>query len=155
MDRLNRILAGCGLMVLMAAGGCRSTHPEVPPGRPYTSDGRQLPPIGFSSDPHPMSGPGITAGVPGGPQLGTPGPAATANLGAPTGNQYGPPGYTAGLAPVPGAANALGGGAERDSMPSYGGLGAPSGGGAMSPATAPPPSAGIPGVDPGTPRSAP
>ena len=65
MDRLNRTLTGCGLTLLLAAGGCRSTQPEVPPGRPYTSDGRQVPPIGFSSDPHPMSGPGITAGVPG------------------------------------------------------------------------------------------
>ena len=144
MDRLNRTLTGCGLTLLLAAGGCRSTQPEVPPGRPYTSDGRQVPPIGFSSDPHPMSGPGITAGVPGmpgapgSPQLGTPGPAATANYGAPTGNQYGPPGYTAGMSPLPGGANQPGGGAESTSMP-YTGLGAPSSGGVMSPLLRPHP----------------
>ncbi len=161
MDRLNRTLTGCGLTLLLAAGGCRSTQPEVPPGRPYANDGRQVPPIGFSSDPHPMSGPGITAnmpgmaGAPGSPQLGTPGPAATANYGAPTGNQYGPPGYTAGMSPMPGAgANQPGGGAESTSMP-YSGLGAPSSGGVTSPAPAPAPNAGIPAADPGMPRSAP
>ncbi len=81
MDRLNRILTGCGLTLLLAAGGCRSTQPEVPPGRAYNNDGRQNPPIGFSSDAHPsVTGPGITngmpgmAGAPGAPQLGTPGP---------------------------------------------------------------------------------
>jgi hypothetical protein len=160
MDRLNRILTGCGLTLMLAAGGCRSTQPEVPPGRPYSSDGRQAPPIGFSSDPHPMSGPGIVAGgpgmpgAPGSPQLGTPGPAATANYGAPTGNQYGPPGYTAGMSPMPGGANQPGGGSESTSMP-YTGLGAPSSGGMMSPAPAPAPAAGIPAADPGLPRSAP
>ena len=161
MDRLNRTLTGCGLTLLLAAGGCRSTQPEVPPGRPYTSDGRQVPPIGFSSDPHPpMSGPGITAGMPGmaaapgSPQLGTPGPAATANYGAPTGNQYGPPGYTAGMSPMPAGANQPGGGAESTAMPSYG-MGAPSSGGVTSPAPAPAPAAGIPAADPGMPRSAP
>jgi hypothetical protein len=161
MDRLNRILTGCGLTLLLAAGGCRSTQPEVPPGRAYNNDGRQNPPIGFSSDAHPsVTGPGITngmpgmAGAPGAPQLGTPGPGATANYGAPTGNTYGPPGYTAGMAPLPAGANQLGGGSESTSMP-YTGMGAPSSGGVMSPAPAAAPAAGMPAADPGLPRSGP
>jgi hypothetical protein len=91
------------------------------------------------------------AAAAGSPQLGTPGPAATANYGAPTGNTYGPPGYTAGMS-QPAGANQPGGGSESTSMP-YSGLGAPSSGGVMSPAPAP--AAGIPATDPGMPRSAP
>jgi hypothetical protein len=139
MDRLNRTVAGCGLMLLMAAGGCRSTRPEVPPGRPYTNDGRQVPPIAFSSEPHAMSGPGITAGMPAGlgqPQLGTPGPASAGNYGAPTANQYGAPGYTAGMAQMPPGLGQSGGGAEATAMPSYGGMAAPSGSGMTNPAAA-------------------
>ena len=54
MDRLKFTLAGCGLAALMAASGCRNLRSEVPAGRPYSSDGRQMPSVGFSSDPHPM-----------------------------------------------------------------------------------------------------
>jgi hypothetical protein len=91
MDRLKLSLAGCGLSLVMAAPGCK-TGPEVPPGRAYNSDGRQAPPIAFSSDPHPQTGAAL-AGAPGanGPQFGTP-PPATGNLGAPTANLYGAPG---------------------------------------------------------------
>jgi len=174
MDRLNRSLTGCGLLLLLAAGGCRSTQPEVPPGRPYTSDGRQAPPVGFSSDPHALNVPGINAGVPGAgmaaapgsPQLGTPGPASSMNYGAPTNNQYAAPGYTAGVAPMPPGIAQQGGPSEGTSMPSYG-LGAPSSSSSSagmmgtSPATAAAasaaPAVGMPPADPGAgvPRSAP
>lgn len=101
MDRLNRTLGGCGLALLMAAtgSGCRSTQSQVPPGRPYTNDGRQGAPVGFSSEPHPMSGAASTpvmpyAGAAPGTtgQLGTPTPGGGASFGAPTGHMYGPPG---------------------------------------------------------------
>jgi hypothetical protein len=144
MDRLNRTLAGCGLMLLLAAGGCRSTHPEVPPGRPYSGDGRQVPPsIGFSSDPHAMTGPAaLAAGTPGSPRLGTPGPASSANYGAPTTNGYGPPG-TAGAQTPPGV-GLTGVGSEPTSMPSTG-FGAPSSG--FVPMAAPAPG-GSPAIPP-------
>jgi hypothetical protein len=170
MDRLNRSrsLTGCGLLLLLAAGGCRSTQPEVPPGRPYTSDGRQAPAVGFSADPHPLNVPGINAGVPGmaaapgSPQLGTPGPASSTNYGAPTNNQYAAPGYTAGMAPIPPSLAQQGGPTESTSMPAYG-LGAPSSGsgGMMSPAAAPAaaaptmPAAGMPAADLAAPRTGP
>jgi hypothetical protein len=146
MDRLNRTVAGCGLtLVLAAAGGCKSTRPEVPPGRPYTSDGRQVPPIGFSSDPHAMTGPGIVAGsgASGGPQFGTPGSATSANMGAPTMNQFGPPGTSGGMPMSQGAGfSTQGAGAtESSSMPSPG-LGAPSTGSGAVPGGLP----GIPGM---------
>jgi len=95
MDRQTRRLAGFGLMFVLATSGCRSTRPEVPPGRKYSGDGRQVPSVGFSSDPHPAGANGMGS-VPGGPgtmpgQYGTPSP-ATPNYGAPTGHSYGPPG---------------------------------------------------------------
>jgi hypothetical protein len=95
MDRQTRRLAGCGLMFVLAIAGCKSTRSEVPPGRRYSGDGRQVPPVGFSSDPHPAAANGMGA-VPGGPgmmpgQYGTPAP-ATPNYGAPTGHSFGPPG---------------------------------------------------------------
>ena len=67
MDRQTRRLAGFGLMFVLAASGCRSTRSEVPPGRQYSGDGRQVPPVGFSSDPHPAGAErhGIRAGRPG------------------------------------------------------------------------------------------
>src|SRR5512135_389761 len=115
MDRLNRTLAGSGLALLVAAtgSGCRSTQSQVPPGRPYTNDGRQGAPVGFSTEPHPMSGAASTpvapygGGAPGATgQLGTPAPGAAAGLGAPTGHLYGPPGSSplgaaAGPSPAP------------------------------------------------------
>ncbi len=56
MDRLPRqFVAACALGLLAAGTGCRSTRPEVPPGRPFASDGRQRKAIEFSSDGHPMS----------------------------------------------------------------------------------------------------
>jgi hypothetical protein len=144
MDRLNRTMAGCGLMLaLAAAGGCKSTRSEVPPGRPYTNDGRQVPPIGFSSDPHAMTGPGTVSGMgaPGGPQFGTPSSATSSNMGAPTNNLYGAPG-TSGAAPMPsgGGFSAGAGATESSSMPSPG-LGAPSTGSAPAAGALP----GMPG----------
>ena len=96
MDRQTRRLAGCGLIFVLATSGCRSTRSEVPPGRRYSGDGRQVPSVGFSSDPHPAGANGMGS-VPGGPgtmpgQYGTPSP-ATPNYGMPTGNAYGPPGH--------------------------------------------------------------
>ncbi len=95
MDRQTRRLAGCGLMFVLVTSGCRSTRSEVPPGRRYSGDGRQVPSVGFSSDPHPAGANGMGS-APGGPgtmpgQYGTPSP-ATRNYGAPTGDSYGPPG---------------------------------------------------------------
>jgi hypothetical protein len=104
----------CGLGLVCAAGGCRSPRSEVPPGRAYTNDGRQVPPIGFGSDPHPAQGGGFTAGTPGtvpgrgGNAFAGPG---SSPYGAPTENGYGPPAYnpagSAGL-PLPGSPASLG-----------------------------------------------
>ena len=99
MDRQTRRWAGCGLMIVMATSGCRSTRSEVPPGRKYSGDGRQVPSVGFSSDPRPSGANGMGS-VPGGPgtmpgRYGTPSP-ATPNYGVPTGNDYGPPGQSPG-----------------------------------------------------------
>ena len=133
MDRLNRTMTGCGLLLLLATtGGCRSTRSEVPPGRPYTSDGRQVPPINFSNDPHPTTGPGLV-NAPGAPQFGTPSSANSANMGAPTGNQYGPPGTALGGMQTPQGAGFSSGGTEASSMPAPG-LGAPSVGQGPAPA---------------------
>ena len=62
MVRLTRSLAvsACGVGLLLVSTGCRSTRPEVPPGRPYSSDGRQRPAIGFSTDAHPVDGSAMT-----------------------------------------------------------------------------------------------
>jgi hypothetical protein len=106
MDRPTRLMAGCSLALLIGAAGCRSTRPEVPPGRAYTGDGRQVPTPsvsptsnGFGSEAHPPISVGTTypAGVgggatPGQSQYGTPAPGAGERYGAPTGNIYGPPG---------------------------------------------------------------
>jgi hypothetical protein len=121
MDRLNRTLAGCGLALLVAAGGgCRSTQSSVPPGRAYgTNEGK----IGFGSEPHPMTSAAPPASMnpygaasPGGAaaQLGTPPPGAATGFGGPTGPMYGPPGSsplgqapsTGTTAPARGAASA-------------------------------------------------
>ena len=64
MDRLTRSLTLCGFGLLLTASGCRMTRPEVPPGRPYSNDGRQRPAIGFSSDGHPVDGAATTNMVP-------------------------------------------------------------------------------------------
>lgn len=103
MDRLKLTLAACGLAALLFAPGCRNLRPEVPPGPPYSSDGRQMPPVGFSSDPHAMTGgvaPGgmaAAAGTPGNSagQLGIPAPGSANHYGAPTNNAYGAPGTSA------------------------------------------------------------
>lgn len=55
-------LAACGLGLILASTGCRSTRPEVPPGRAYAADGRKKPAIGFSTDPHPIDG-AASAGI--------------------------------------------------------------------------------------------
>jgi hypothetical protein len=117
MDRLNRALAGASLAlaltVVTSASGCRSMRSEVPPGRPFTPDGQQTPPIGFSSTPGTPALSGLPTspgtGAPGSAgQLGTPAPGANP-YGAPTGNTFGPPG-TSGLATSPSAGAASGAG---------------------------------------------
>ena len=55
MDRLPRPFVACGLGLLLAAAGCRSTRSEVPPGRPFAKDGQQRKAIEFSSEGHPVS----------------------------------------------------------------------------------------------------
>ena len=104
MDRLPRWFVACGLGLLLAAAGCKSTHPEVPPGRPFAKDGQQRQAISFSSEGHPSSAAASTNFMPnnlGGSNLasgigsGGSRPDAAA-FGAPMGS-YGPPG-TAGAA---------------------------------------------------------
>lgn len=104
MDRFPRMLAAGGLGLLVTAAGCRSTRPEVPPGRPFANDGRQRKAIEFSSEGHPVradaaagysgdTGKGVTNLANGiGTGASRPDPAA---FGAPPG-AYGGPG-TAGL----------------------------------------------------------
>ncbi len=114
MDRLNRSLLA-GRMAMAAAvafccsQGCRSTHSEVPAGKPYQTTGGGPPSVGFSNEPHPNVATGMASlygnkapgslvqdgrgdsSNPGGLMLGTPtqGPVT---LGAPTDNRYGAPG---------------------------------------------------------------
>jgi hypothetical protein len=66
MDRLTRPFFACGLGLLMAAVGCRSTHNEVPPGRPFAQDGKQQKAIEFSSEGHPVSAAAGPAAMPNG-----------------------------------------------------------------------------------------
>jgi len=114
MDRLNRsLLAGriamAAAVALGCSQGCRSTHSEVPAGKPYQTTGAAPPSVGFSNEPHPNVATGLASlygnkapgsqvqdgrgnsSAPGDLVLGTPtqGPAT---LGAPTDNRYGPPG---------------------------------------------------------------
>lgn len=99
MDRLTRRMVGFGLVAVLAAPGCKSTRPEVPPGTSYSNDGRQLPSgaVGFSSDPRPLpnNSAGLTPGVitpNAAGQFGTPPPGEGNRYGAPTDNAYGAPG---------------------------------------------------------------
>ena len=61
MDRLNRSLACCGLVLILAASGCRTPRPEVPPGHAFANDGAQAPPVRLSSEPPPAIGPGAAS----------------------------------------------------------------------------------------------
>jgi hypothetical protein len=122
MDRLKGALVlMCGLGLVASGSGCRSTHSEVPPGRKYMQDGRQMPPVGFSTEPHPAtSGGGFPNGAPGSlpsatGSMATP-PLGAGSYGAPTDHGYGPPAtnYTpptgsSGGIPLPGSAASLGG----------------------------------------------
>jgi hypothetical protein len=102
------------LSSVVLSSGCRSTHSEVPPGKPYARTGEAPPTVGFSSQPHPANAGSMPASVnigPGGmpddrlaggqPQFGTPTPGSK-GVAMPTGNRYGPPGTT-GLDPTAGA----------------------------------------------------
>jgi hypothetical protein len=109
MDRLPRLLAACGLGLLLTSSGCRSTrNNEVPPGRPYSSDGRQRKPIEFSSEGHPINGattavfqPDVTPNMKPGSGVGAGGRnAGSTPFGAIPGPAYGGPG-TAGLGEPP------------------------------------------------------
>lgn len=109
MDRLPRQwIAACALGLIAIGPGCRSTRPEVPPGRRFDSDGRQKKAIEFSSDGHPMSAAATTNIMPdtarGGSKLAQGidaggRPDGMAYSGVPAG--YGPPG-SAGRADDPG-----------------------------------------------------
>jgi hypothetical protein len=125
MDRLNRVIAGGSLAIVLgivvSAGGCRSARNDVPPGKPYSATGGTPPTVGFSSDPHPSTSisPGMYNNMPGQPQsnaadpsvgMGGAGAGASAGFpaqygtptpnsnpyGAPTANRYGPPATTSG-----------------------------------------------------------
>jgi hypothetical protein len=115
MDRLKLTLAGFGLVMMLGTTGCRNLRSDVPPGRPLSSDGKSMPSVGFSSDPHPSVGAatGAMATMPGGApgstgQYGTPAPGGNGNLGAPTSNAYGPPGSSS-LGAGPATAPSYGG----------------------------------------------
>lgn len=62
MDRYSRSMAllMVGFGSLLTTTGCKVARPEVPPGRPYSNDGRQRPAIDFSSAPHPVDGSAMT-----------------------------------------------------------------------------------------------
>ena len=107
MDRLSRPFVAFGLGMLLAAAGCKATHSEVPPGRPFAKDGQQRKAIEFSSDGHPTNGvaaanfsPNNLGGSNLGAGIGAKGsrPDAVA-FGAPPG-AFGPPG-TAGMSQPP------------------------------------------------------
>lgn len=132
MERRTRHWAACGMLVLLAATGCRSMHSSVPPQPKYGPDGRQEPTVGFSTDAHPANQAGNPAlgqpsnmgpgGMPpgmGGMQTGIPGPAIS-NYGVPGGAQFGAPG-TSGAASTPGL-----GSPSTSGMPA-GGAGMPGG----------------------------
>ncbi len=92
MDRFARqSFAACSLGLFLAASGCRSTQPEVPPGRPFAKDGQQRQAIQFSSDGHPATAQGSAPYMPnnlGGSNLG----AGISTPGAkPDGMSYGGP----------------------------------------------------------------
>src|SRR5438093_8579087 len=92
MDRLIRgRLASCGLGLIVATAGCRSTTSPVPPGRQFTTEGASA--AGFGAEPHPATGPGAPLASPGSaaPMSGPYGPAPTVPYGpAPTTSSYGP-----------------------------------------------------------------
>src|SRR5262245_44426343 len=102
MDRLKITLAGFALVAVLAAPGCHNLRSEVPAGRPYSGDARQMPSVGFSSDPHPATGGALApppgslgmgatepSSMPSHGQYGTPAPGSTNNYGMPTSNAYG------------------------------------------------------------------
>lgn len=97
MDRLtHRLVAVWGLTVFCLMTGCKSTKPEVPPGRGYTNEGKQIPPVGFSTDPSVPAGAMATTPQAGSGMYGKGRPStAMENYGTPTDNTYGPPGSSA------------------------------------------------------------
>ncbi|MFO0909672.1 MAG: hypothetical protein U0794_15220 [Isosphaeraceae bacterium] len=116
--RMRKALKGAGelalaVVLMISAAGCRSTKPEVPPGRGFSPETGQAPPVNFSSQPN-MNAlnnmPGtLGSGIPGGGQLGAPGSSAANPYGAPTANGYGPPGTSGlGVSPSMGAATGAG-----------------------------------------------
>ena len=101
-----RVVLSGALMVssFLAMGtgtGCRSTPSEVPPHKPFMTDGRKAPPINFSGDGANLSDglPQVNTGQPN--AFGTPNPGASERYGAPTSNTFGPPGTSA-LGTLPG-----------------------------------------------------
>jgi hypothetical protein len=143
MDRHDCALAAgrsvliAGVILSMSAG-CRSTHSEVPPGKPYQTTGGMPPTVGFSSEPHPSmnrgpaglygnKGPGgLIADGTGSPSsggdvvLGTPTPGEK-RYSAPTNNLFGPPG-TSGLAGSSGSASPTLGDSLLKTIPSGSGI---------------------------------
>src|SRR3954451_19154693 len=86
-------VGGLAVALILSSAGCRSTRSEVPPGRGFSPDSGQTPPVSFSSQPNVSAMNGLPSSLgAGGPagQFGTPAPGA-APYGAPTANAYGPP----------------------------------------------------------------
>ncbi len=116
MDRLTRNLAGFGLALIAAAGGCRSAHDEVPPGKVYRPDTRADGQVGFSTTP-----PDKANGLAGVPQNLTQGNVASGGMfgtaggggdmtGTVAGSRFGAPSTSAAIAPTAGAGQLSAGG---------------------------------------------
>jgi hypothetical protein len=144
MDRLNRSLfVACGFGLMLSASGCRSPRSEVPPGRQYQNDGREVPPVGFSASPRASMGTGMpgdpTGSASGTPPSNTTAPSSMTNYGTPTGHGYGPP-----VTAMPGAGSSSGSSGSLGlpgTMPPYGGTTSAAG-------STPDPNAAPAGTDP-------
>lgn len=143
MDRLTRTVAGFGLALLAASGGCKTAHDEVPPGKVYRPEDRPGAGggVGFSTTPadrRPGSfgaPPNLTQGnLAGGGLMGSQPPGGDLTGTVPS-SRFGAPG-TSGAATPPGPAS-------MDPIPPTGamgsGLGRPPGLGSPSNAPAPTP----------------
>jgi hypothetical protein len=85
MDRLSRwLLAPCGLGLILAASGCRSTKSDVPPGPKFGASGAQSPPVAFSHDATPAQAPATNYGGMAPSLYGTQAPGMPASSAAPT-----------------------------------------------------------------------
>jgi hypothetical protein len=112
MDRLSRTtlrMIGLALAIVPAAAGCRSMRSDVPPGRPFASDGKTPQALNFGSSPNPSTAPLAPpiSGTPGAPNsYGTPPPGGnpygSAPMGSPMAPASAPAASTPGISPTSG-----------------------------------------------------